>query len=127
MKGSIDPASEPKVTMSTSAGKRKTRRLQPVLRKLRRRQLERNPFRFANPRQVAPHIAALGGEDVERRIVPAERLEDRPEQEGPPARLHPRLRRQLLDAHDRWIGIGAAELVPKLDGCHGRTLYGGQS
>ena len=87
----------------------------------------RNPFGFAHASQVSPHIAALGGEDVERRIVPAERLEDRPEQEGAPAQLHPRLRRQLLDAHDGGIGIGAAELVPELDAAHDLVPVAGES
>ena len=41
----------------------------------------------AEPLQVAPHVAALGLVEIERRGVPALRLEDRPEQERPKAHL----------------------------------------
>ena len=100
------------------AGKREPRGLQPALRKLRRRQIEGQTLGLADARQVAPHIAALGGEDVEGRVVPALRLEDRAEQEGSPAHANSGLRRQPPDAHGGRVGIGAAELVPELQFAH---------
>jgi hypothetical protein len=62
---------------------------------------------------------ALSSENVEWRIVPAERLEDRPEQERPPAHIDAGLSCQPLNAHGSRIGIGAAEFVPELDIGHG--------
>jgi len=37
----------------------------------------------ARPFDVAPHVVAFGGVEVERRSLPTLRLEDRAEQEGP--------------------------------------------
>src|SRR5689334_22709583 len=96
-------------------------RLEPILREAHRRELERNPFAFADAREVAPHIAPLRLVDVEWRVGPPKFLEDRPEQEGPPAQLDPGLLRQRLDAHRCRIGIGAAELVPELECRHVRS------
>jgi hypothetical protein len=77
------------------------------------------PARQAEARRlalhVAPHVAALGGIEVERRARPALRGEDRPEQEGPPAHLDPRRLRPPLDAHGREIRIGRRELVPEFE------------
>ena len=64
--------------------------------------------------QVPPHIAALGRLQVERRIVPALRGEDRAEQEGPPRDGNAVLRGGGFDAHRRRVGVGAGELEPEL-------------
>src|SRR5690242_13975495 len=95
------------------------RRLQPILRELHRRQLERQPFRLTDALKIAPHIAAFRGIDVERRVVPPIGLEDRPEQERPPAHLDMRRFSQPLDAHGGRVGIGAAEFVPEVERRHG--------
>src|SRR6188472_1687778 len=95
------------------------RRLQPILRELHRRQLERQPFRLTDALKIAPHIAAFRGIDVERRVVPPIGLEDRPEQERPPAHLDMRRFGQPLDAHGGRVGIGAAEFVPEVERRHG--------
>ena len=84
----------------------------------RARPPERDAHRVAGPRHVAPHVAALGGIDVERRIAPALRGEDRPEQERAPGEAHaPRLG-ERADPERRRIGIGARELVPELRARH---------
>ena len=46
---------------------------------------ERDAVFCGLPGHVPPHIAALGGEEIEGRGAPALRLKDRPEQEGLPA------------------------------------------
>ena len=47
------------------------------------------PSARAKALHVAPHVAALHGIEVERRIVPALGLKDRPEQERPPVDRDP--------------------------------------
>src|SRR6202046_3648764 len=54
----------------------------------RLRPFERKAHGAAGPLEVAPHVAALGGIDVERRIAPALREEDRPKQERAPDKAH---------------------------------------
>src|SRR5262249_53728734 len=102
------------------AHKRKARCFQPVLRKANRWQFERQPLCLTNALQVAPHIAPLLRENVEWGIVPTIGLENRPKKKGAPAPPAGRLGGQLFDAHGRWIGIGAAEFVPKVHCRHGR-------
>ena len=63
---------------------RHPRRQQAVLRK-RLGPPERQAQVGAQPLEVAPHVAALGRIEIERRGSPALRLEDRPEQERPKA------------------------------------------
>ena len=78
------------------------------------RPFERDAHRLAGSLEVAPHIAALGGIEVERRVPPALRSEDRPEQERAPHETHaPRLG-ELADPERRRVGIGAREFVPEL-------------
>ena len=71
---------------------RDPRRQQAVLRE-RLGPPERQREVGAQPFQVAPHVAALGLVEIERRGVPALGLEDRPEQERPEAHGHAGLRR----------------------------------
>ena len=52
--------------------------------------------RRANALQIAPHVAALDRQEIERRVRPALRLEDRAEQERPPAHRDTRRRSRLL-------------------------------
>src|ERR1700733_916874 len=84
--------------------------------------LERNAQGAARPLEVAPHVAPLGRIDVKRRIAPALRHEDRPEQERPPDKAHVSLICERGDAKRRRIGIGARELVPELGARHMRLL-----
>ena len=76
---------------------------------------ERQPERGALPLAVAHHVAALGGIEIERRGVPALRLEDRPEQERPPAHRDARALRERRDAHRREVRIGRGEFVEEVD------------
>src|SRR5205085_8961200 len=62
--------------------------------------------------QIADHVAALGRIEVERRRVPALRLEDGSQQEWLPGDGHTGGRRERLDAHGGEVGIGGGELVP---------------
>ncbi len=72
---------------------------------------------------VAPHPAALGREEVERRVVPALRLEDGPEKERVPADLEPR--GDIRDAEGGQRRVGAGEVEPEVDrrGAHGRGVW----
>jgi hypothetical protein len=91
-----------------------------------RRHLEGQAVALGQPRQVAPHVAALGRIDVEGRVVPAERQEHRAEQERAPRHLDAGLAGQRLDAHHRKIGVGAGEFEPELKGlAHGALPCGG--
>ena len=65
---------------------RDPRRQQAVLRK-QFGPPERQAQIRAQPLQVAPHVAALGRVEIERRGGPALRLENRPQQEGAKAHL----------------------------------------
>jgi hypothetical protein len=73
----------------------------------------------ANPFQVAPHVAALGGEKVEGGGGPALRLEDRPQQERPELDLDADRARQRAHAHRRRIVIGRGEVEPEIEGRRG--------
>ena len=84
--------------------------------------LERNAHGAARPLEVAPHVAALGRIDVERRVAPALRHEDRPEQERAPDKAHASLFGERGDPKRRRIGIGARELVPELGARPSRLL-----
>src|SRR5262249_52874739 len=63
--------------------RRGSRSRRTVARKLRR-STQRNVERRADPLEVASHVAPLGGVDVEGRVVPTLRLEDRPEKKRAP-------------------------------------------
>ena len=82
------------------------------------RTLERDAHGLAGPLDVTPHVATLGGVDVEWRISPALRGEDRPEQKRAPRNADtPRLG-ERSNPQRRRIGIGARELVPELCARH---------
>src|SRR5512144_522561 len=68
----------------------------------------------AQPFEVSPHVPALRRIDVERRVIPPLRREDRAEQERPPLYGDAARLGRLRDAHRRRIGIGAGELEPEL-------------
>src|SRR6202044_1658534 len=78
----------------------------------------RNAHGGARPLEVAPHVAALGRIDVERRVAPALCEEDWPKQERAPDKAHASLISKRGDAKRRRIGIGARELVPELGARH---------
>jgi hypothetical protein len=73
------------------------------------------PESAADALHVAPHIAAPGRIDVERRIAPALLGEQRAERERAPAHRRAARRGERLDAHRSGIGIGAGELAPEID------------
>src|SRR5208337_5561434 len=54
------------------------------------------------------------GIDVERRIAPTLRSEDRPEQEGPPDERNAPRFGERSDPHSSGVGICARKLVPEL-------------
>src|SRR5205823_12643744 len=72
---------------------------------------------------VAPHVGAFCGLPIERRIHgPALRLEDRAEQEWPPAHTYPGLCGERRNAHGRRIGIRRRKLEPEVENRrHDRT------
>ncbi len=69
----------------------------------------------AQPLEVAPHVAALGGIEIERRRGPALVLEDRSEQEGAKAHLDTGLLGQRANAHGRRVGVGRGEIEPEIE------------
>src|SRR5215475_9062837 len=66
---------------------RDPRRQQAIARKLRGT-TQRETERATDPLEVTPHIAPLGGVEVERRVIPTLRLEDRAEKKRAPHKLH---------------------------------------
>ena len=110
----VDGAHEGRRSHGSSAAAQATRAASRPLRGKRARLAQRQALGGAEARQVAPHVAALHRVDVERRVVPALRGEDRPEQEGPPAQRHAGGARQRLDPHRGRVGVGAGELEPEL-------------
>ena len=84
--------------------------------------LERDAHRAAGSLEVAPHVAPLGGIDVEGRVAPALREEDRPKQERAPVKADASLVGKLGDAQRGRIGIGARELIPELGARQTRLL-----
>ena len=73
------------------------------------------PRSGAQPLQVAPHVAALGRVEIERRGVPALRLEDRAEQERPEAHVTPALAASGRMRRAAEIGIGRGEIEPEVE------------
>src|ERR1041384_3032158 len=82
------------------ADQRDACREQRVLRE-RLGQAERNAEFSALSFAVAHHVAALGGIEIDRLGVPALRLENRSEQERPPAHRDARALGKRRDAHRR--------------------------
>jgi len=72
------------------------RRQQAAARELARA-AKRNFVLFAKALHVAPHILALQRIEIEWRVAPSLRREDRPQQKRTPSHRHARLRRDLLD------------------------------
>src|SRR5581483_7194882 len=93
---------------------RDARGQQAVLRK-RLRLAERQAEVGAETLEIAPHVAALGRVEIERRTIPALLLEDRTEQEWPEADGDAGLPRQRPDAQRRRIRIGRGEIEPELE------------
>src|SRR5262249_55680183 len=84
---------------------------------------EWQPEAAADAIEVAPHVAALGRIEVERRIVPALRPQERSEQERPPAHRHARGLGERADPHGGRIRIGRGELEEEVEnGTVHRTL-----
>ena len=101
-------------TIAVDTGECNPGRQQAVLRKRvgppkRQRELG------AEPLEIAPHVAALGGVKIERRCRPPLGLENRSEQEWAKAHVHTGLPRQRSDSHGRGIGIGRGEIEPELE------------
>src|SRR5262249_51740308 len=90
-----------------------------MLRKILWRHKLRQSEMFRPARHVAPHVIALQRKEIKGRGLHTLRLEDRAEQEGPPAHLHARLFGERLDAHRSKIGVGGSELVPEIEARHG--------
>src|ERR1700722_4341948 len=114
--GAIDRFRERRARLALQR-RRDSRREQAALRK-RLRMFERQIQRIADAPHVAPHVAALDGVDVERRIPPAKVSEYGPEQERAPDDRDAPVGGEGLDAHPRGGGIGARELVPKIGAGH---------
>src|SRR5262249_48226530 len=103
-------------------GERHACRQQAVLRK-RLGPPEREIQIRAQPLEVAPHVAALGRGEGERRGGEALRLEDRPQQERAKAHAYIGSLGQRSDPHGGRIRIGGGEVEPEIDGLrHVRIL-----
>src|SRR4051812_20097514 len=78
----------------------------------------------AEPRDVAPHVPAALGPDVEGRVADAKLLvEERAQQEGVPADLDPGGGAGRLDPLGPHVGVGAGELEPEVERLgHGAKL-----
>ena len=97
----VDGAHEPRHPGGIPAGTDDARREQAVARK-HRRTPERQAMRRADALELAPHVASLDGKNIEWRIAPPLRGEDRTEEERAPAYWHAG-GAQRLDPHGRRI------------------------
>ena len=77
---------------------------------------EGNAVLRAHALEIAPHVATLGGKEIEGGVGPALTAEDGPEEDGLPLEDEPGLPGHVLDPAGGGVGVGAGELEPELDG-----------